>query len=220
MSGGFSAQCSAPSDISEPGQAIPDGGFPAFVSDSLVISGGLSITDVNVGVVTTHTWIGDVHHIVENPGTVQSALWVGNCDVGPFLGIDTEFDDEGTATFCNSTGPTPAPNDGNGNIVPLGGPPLSVYDGTDPNGTWTMFSSDDFPADTGTLDLWYLRFNDLDFPSVCGDDDDDDGGPLTTLCHCPPGLGGASCHTITVGGHAADAHLANHGWDSTGECNE
>ncbi len=188
------------------------------IGDSLVVSGEPAITDVNVGVVINHTWIGDLIVVVEHPNTNQSGLWSQNCNVGAFAGIDVEFDDEGTAQFCNSTGPTPAPNDGNGNIVALGGPALSIYDGTDPNGTWTMFSADDFSADTGFLDLWYLRFNDSPFPSICGEGSDDDSGPFTTLCHCPPGLAGESCHTITVGGHAADAHLANHGWDYLGEC--
>jgi len=204
---------------SAPNQAIPDGGFPTFVADSLVVSGGPAISDVNVGVVYTHTWIGDLHTVVEHPNSTQLLLWPGACDGGQFQDIDTEFDDEGTAQFCNATGPTPAPNDGNGNIIPLGGVPLSTLDGTASDGTWRLLSSDDFAADTGTLDFWYLRFNGEAFPNICVPGDDDDAGSFfTTLCHCPPGLAGENCHTITVGGGAADAHLANHGYDYLGEC--
>jgi subtilisin-like proprotein convertase family protein len=217
---GDSTQCEVIPFASAPAQAIPDNSFPTFVSDSITVSGGpAGITDVNVGVVYTHTWIGDIQTVVEAPNTTQLLLWPGACDAGQFQGIDTEFDDEGTAAFCNATGPTPAPNDGNGNIIPLGGTPLSVLDGTDSNGTWTLFSSDDFVGDVGTLDLWYLRFNEEAFPNICvpGTGDDDDSF-FTTLCHCPPGLAGENCHTMTVGGHAGDAHLANHAYDYLGEC--
>lgn len=42
--------------------------------------------------------------------------------------------------------------------------------------------------------------------------------PKVTICHIPPGNPG-NAHTITVGGKAADSHIANHG-DSLGPCGE
>jgi hypothetical protein len=35
---------------------------------------------------------------------------------------------------------------------------LSVFDGTDPNGTWLLYVVDDFPADTGSVAGWSLTF--------------------------------------------------------------
>jgi len=42
--------------------------------------------------------------------------------------------------------------------------------------------------------------------------------PKVTICHIPPGNPG-NAHTITVGGKAADSHVANHG-DTLGPCGE
>jgi len=42
--------------------------------------------------------------------------------------------------------------------------------------------------------------------------------PKVTICHIPPGNPG-NAHTITVGGKAADSHIANHG-DTLGPCGE
>jgi subtilisin-like proprotein convertase family protein len=217
---GDGSTCLVVQNSSAPGLAIPDNGFPNFVVDEIDLAGLPLITDVNVGLQLNHTWIGDIISIVEHPNTNQSGLWNFNCGGPSFQGIDTEFDDEGTAQFCNPGGPTPAPNDGNGNIVALGGPDLSQFDGTSPDGTWRLLTADNFPADIGTVELWYLRFNDLGFAELCIEQppDDDDDSFFTTLCHCPPGLGGQGCHTITVGGFAADAHLGNHSFDSVGEC--
>ena len=42
--------------------------------------------------------------------------------------------------------------------------------------------------------------------------------PKVTICHIPPGNPG-NAHTITVGGRAADSHMANHG-DTLGPCRD
>jgi subtilisin-like proprotein convertase family protein len=145
---------------STPNLAIPDGvaadvcGSP--VSDSITVPDSFSIKDVNVGVQITHSWIGDLNVSVEYDGT-PIGLWQRNCDVAPFFDIDTFFDDEGTAQFCNPSGPTPAPGDGNGRIIPLGGTPLSIYDDADAQGDWTLTLEDCYPADAGTLDHWSLE---------------------------------------------------------------
>ena len=46
--------------------------------------------------------------------------------------------------------PSPAPS-------PSGGSALSVFDGTDPNGTWKLYVVDDAGIDSGLLHRWALR---------------------------------------------------------------
>ncbi|MBF0274661.1 MAG: hypothetical protein HQK84_05465 [Nitrospinae bacterium] len=45
-------------------------------------------------------------------------------------------------------------------------------------------------------------------------------GSKTTICHCPPGLGGQSCKTLSVGSSAVSSHTGNHSYDHTGACTE
>jgi hypothetical protein len=48
--------------------------------------------------------------------------------------------------------PSPAPS-------PSGGSALSVFDGTDPNGTWKLYVVDDAGVDSGRLRRWALRIS-------------------------------------------------------------
>lgn len=207
--------CRPTYDSSTPALAIPDNGFPAFVSDTVYVSGG-TIDDVDVFVRTLHSWIGDLHHIVESPSGTQVTLWAGNCDDGPYFGIEAVFDDDGTAGSCNPDGPTPAADDGNGRIRPQGGVPLSAFNGSSAEGLWTLHSADDFPGDAGALAAWSVRINNEAAGTVCDPEDTPgsaDGN--VTICHCRPG---GACHTMTVTRQAADAHLNNHGADEPGAC--
>jgi subtilisin-like proprotein convertase family protein len=52
----------------------------------------------------------------------------------------------------NDSWPSPAPS-------PSGGSALSVFDGTDPNGTWKLYVVDDAQVDSGLLRRWSLRIS-------------------------------------------------------------
>lgn len=169
--------------------AIPDGGPGAaagpVATQDIIVPGSVSIADINVNVVISHSWIGDLIFSITNPANQTIDLWVQACNNGQYSGIATAFDDEGTAAFCNPAGPTPDPTDGNGNIIPLGGTPLSVFDGQDAGGTWTFSINDNFANDTGSLDQWSLDITegvaqcdncgDVVDPGDEEDEEDDDG---------------------------------------------
>jgi hypothetical protein len=182
------------------------------------VPGSALVLDLNVGVEIDHSWIGDLIFGVakksgQGAGTAID-LWVQACNTAQFEGISTQFDDEGTAVFCNPNGPTPDPGDGNGNIPPLGGDPLSLFDGIDAQGVWSFTINDNFAGDTGSLDQWSLEITTGE--SNCPlPEPPDNGNGQVCICHFPPG-NPENAHTICIGEPAVDTHLG-HG-DTLGGC--
>ena len=191
---------------------IPDG-TGQFVDHTITVQGSGIINDVNVAMTITHTWIGDLQ--VDLSHGLTQTLWSRQC--GSTDNINSTADDEYNSLLCDeiAAGPLwdirwpPA-------IGGLG--PLSVFDGMDRQGDWTISLADFVGSDSGTLDYWALQFNDEEFPSICQGDD----APDDTICHCPDGHCnegvGTHCRTITIGAPAVDAHLSQHACDYLGPC--
>ncbi|MFM9949804.1 MAG: reprolysin-like metallopeptidase [Saprospiraceae bacterium] len=108
------------------------------------------VTDVNLPVLKgTHDWINDLQFSLISPSGTTSALLGPICwDEDHF---DIRFDDQATATY--NTIPCP-PTDG-GVYQPRS--PLSVFNGTDPEGAWTLRVFDSWAADGGELTDWSLE---------------------------------------------------------------
>ena len=97
----------------------------------------------------THTFVGDLEITLVGPGGSPSATLVNNRGSGGDNFVDTVFDDEaatpiagGAAPFTDSFRPET---------------PLSVFDGVDQAGTWTLRVADQAGQDTGTLTAWGMR---------------------------------------------------------------
>jgi subtilisin-like proprotein convertase family protein len=139
---------------SSPSAAIPDNNA-AGVSDTIT-SSAFTIVDLDVELEITHTWIGDLRVGVEHNGTPVT-LWLRNCTSTD--DIMATADDEGTETMCApiNAGPSNsvfyAPGLANGSTSFL-----ADFDGMNAGGEWKITIDDNFPADTGTLDSWSLRF--------------------------------------------------------------
>lgn len=215
---GDDTTCLVVDNASSPALPIPDGAA-TFVCDDIEVAGSLIINDVNVIMTITHTWIGDLEVAVDHNGTFLT-LWFHQC--GSTDNINSTADDEYNSTLCSEIAGGP--------LLDIRWPPaigglgpLSVYDGMDAAGTWSLCVADTFPADTGTLDFWALQFNDETFPSIC-----DEQVELEGLCHCPPGhnvyddngvcIENNHCRTINVADAAIPAHLGNHSCDYVGPC--
>jgi subtilisin-like proprotein convertase family protein len=142
--------------------AIPDGN-PTGVTSTIEVTpfGGLMIDDLDIGFVGTHSWIGDliatVNHgatsvaFLDRPGVPASTF--GCSGLNPNVVADDEGTDGSLESSCvNGADPGyPVPG---GHYTPNS--PLSVYDGTDASGTWTLTVSDNATPDSGTLDSWSL----------------------------------------------------------------
>ena len=126
--------------------AIPD---PGTLTSSLVVAGlTLPISDVDVTVSITHTWVSDLTLTLISPSgrRIQLASAIG--DSGDNF-TATIFDDEATTAIGSGTPPF------TGRFRPA--QPLSVLDGENGNGTWSLEMNDSTGSDAGTLTAWSVR---------------------------------------------------------------
>jgi extracellular elastinolytic metalloproteinase len=138
-----------------PNLPVPDNA-PAGVNDVFNVTATGILADLDVKLVITHTWPGDLKvtlakggpptTLFDRPGVPASTF---GCSTD---NVDVVVNDEGTGTIeamCN-----PAPPGIGGNAV--GTSPLSAFDGQNINGAWTLNVSDLAAADLGTLVSWCL----------------------------------------------------------------
>jgi subtilisin-like proprotein convertase family protein len=176
--------------VANPAVAIPDN-TPAGVNNTINVAGLLTVSDVNVDIGINHTWVSDLIIRVTGPTGLSQGLWNQVC--GSTDNINATADDAGTETFCApiNSGPIdsvfyPPELAGDG--------PLSIFNGTQAQGDWTLNVSDNFAADFGTLNQWSLHFIEgapicapFECPTTggaggaggtggCPDDEDEDGG--------------------------------------------
>ncbi len=155
---------------SAPNLAIPDSGA---TSDTISIPSGGPLTDLNVYLDVSHTWVGDLAFSLQHvdTGTTAGILDRPGVPASTFgcsgNNIDATLDDEGTdgdaETTCLAGDPTLS-----GSLVP-GDPPstslLAAFDGENLSGDWLLSISDNAGGDTGTLNQWCLAAE-IDFPNI------------------------------------------------------
>ncbi len=155
---------------SAPNLAIPDSGA---TSDTISIPSGGPLTDLNVYLDVSHTWVGDLafslQHvdtgttagILDRPGVPASTFGCSGNNIGATL--DDEGTDGDAETTCLAGDPTLS-----GSLVP-GDPPstslLAAFDGENLSGDWLLSISDNAGGDTGTLNQWCLAAE-IDFPNI------------------------------------------------------
>jgi subtilisin-like proprotein convertase family protein len=136
--------------------SLPSADVPVTVSDvgtptvtsTLAIPITGTITDVNViGLIGTHSWIADLTFTISGPTGASSTLFANTCFNED--NYDCSFDDAAAA------GALPCPPVGGGIYQPA--TPLSVFNGTAANGTWTLTVDDAANQDGGDLTGWGLE---------------------------------------------------------------
>jgi Ca2+-binding RTX toxin-like protein len=147
--------------------AVPDN---STVTSSIVVTGHAPLTDLNVtlnGVSAENP--DDLDVMLEGPTGVTVLLVSdagGNDDVG---NISLSFDDAAVSEVPNA-GPIPSgtykpTNYGGGDSLVANATTLSAFNGTDPNGTWTLHVADDHNNGATSLGAgWTLR---LQPPPTC-----------------------------------------------------
>lgn len=135
-----------------PALAIPDNnltGVSSTLSVPPIILG--AITDLNVKVRLTHSFIGDLRlSLTDGSGTPVVRL-INNPTACSGDNMDTSFDDEGAVFACT-----------NANVPAVGAGPfrsldlLSGFDSRPISGNWRLAVVDSAGTDIGTLDRWCL----------------------------------------------------------------
>jgi len=189
--------------------AINDGAAPAAATpypSNVVVSGqGSHVCSVKVGLYgLSHAFPDDIDILLGGPAAGNSILM---SDVGggnAAVNLDLELDDAAGASLPDAgplvsgffrptnvdpgTGteswPAPAP-------APLGGSALAVFDGTDPNGTWSLYVVDDEAGDFGSIAGGWCLF----VATACASGAECDDGDPCTLDTCA----GSGCQHTALG---------------------
>ena len=132
--------------------AISASGTPTITS-TLNIPSGVTISDVNVTMNITHTWINDLSATLTSPTGTVITLFANQCSPSASINnIVATFDDAGVALVCGN-------NPGiSGTVIPAQA--LSAFNGQSSTGIWTLTVLDAFNQDGGSLNSWSLN--------VCG----------------------------------------------------
>ena len=120
--------------------AIPDNNT-TFTVRSINVPTTSNISDVNLAVNLTHTYVSDLQIILQGPmvTTTQSTVFSQSCTSNN--NINATFDDQGTGIVCAPTI--------TGNVTPS--TPLSIFNGLNPNGNWLVGIRDVGATDTGNV---------------------------------------------------------------------
>jgi subtilisin-like proprotein convertase family protein len=122
------------------GFAIPDDD-PAFTVRSINVPTTTNISDVNLAVNLTHTYVEDLQIVLQGPmtTTTQSTVFSQSCTNND--NINATFDDQGAGIVCATTI--------TGNVTPS--TPLSIFNGLNPNGNWLVAIRDVGTGDSGNV---------------------------------------------------------------------
>lgn len=162
----------------------------ATVNSVRVISGvSGNVTDVDVTINITHTYVADLDIFLIGPNGTRVELTTDNGGSGDNF-TNTIFDDSASTSITSVTS-TQAPF--SNRYRPEGS--LATLNGISPNGTWTLEVTDDAGADVGSLVAWSLTISTGEAVAVSGSTGD----------YLLPGLpaGTISVRQVTQSGYQA-----------------
>jgi hypothetical protein len=148
----------------EPDLRIPDHDLDG-VTDTIVLPAmpGVVVTNLEVSLLTSHTWVSDLRYELTHVDTGTSAkildFWTVVCDPfdccpGDDLDVVLADDHVSNPLFGCIDQQVPTLQ---GEFHPHPDP-LSTFDGEELGGTWSLMVGDDASGDTGTLTGWCLYF--------------------------------------------------------------
>ncbi len=153
--------------ITQPGSSGTGDPYPSEINVSGIEYGFLKVTVTLTGL--SHTSSNDLNILLVGPQGQQCVLMsdVGSSD--ELVDVEYVFDDDGPAMTTSganpsgtyaptNNGPTdnwPSPGPGS---VTQPGPALSIFNGTDADGAWSLYYNDDASGDSGSLDSWSITF--------------------------------------------------------------
>ena len=124
------------------------------VSTTITISQNVAITDLNLRLDISHSYVGDMIITLTSPGgTASSIVFNGDVDGCSGDNLVTLFDDTSiNSLVCNLGG------DAFPEVDYIPSNPLSVFNGELTQGDWTLSIEDTFNQDPGVLNSWGLEY--------------------------------------------------------------
>ena len=119
-----------------------------FISSVTLVSTNL-VTDVNVTVNISHTWVNDMTISLISPTGIEIQLVSRPCSYASLLNITATFDDSGNTLVC-ATDPAIL-----GTVKPI--QLLSGFNGQPINGVWKLKVLDPYDEDGGSINSWSLN---------------------------------------------------------------
>lgn len=138
------------------GVSIPDGSSSG-VDDTGIVANSGTLTDLDVSIDISHTWVGDLVVTLTNESTGASVILIDQPGVPADTygcsgdNISAVLDDEAGNPVEDECGSNPAIS---GTLIPNN--LLSGFDGLELNGSWTLNVADVVGSFTGTFDSWCL----------------------------------------------------------------
>ncbi len=173
------AALAAPSTlvVTNPAPVSPPDNTPAGVTSQVTVAGqtGL-VTDVDVtlnGV--TSTYLDDIDVVLAGPNGKIVTLMSDACGGTDVTDLSIKLDDEASAGLpdsdpCVSGSYFPSSNEADDPPFPApNAPALSAFDGSSPNGNWTLYVADDAAPDTTTINGGFtltIQVSDKTAPTV------------------------------------------------------
>lgn len=124
---------------------ISSSGTPTITS-TIDIGDGVDITDINIQINITHTWVNDLDITITSPNGTVVELTTDNGANNTQNYTDTIFDDQAGISITSGSAPF------TGSYAPEG--LLGDFNGESSFGTWTLTVTDDTNLDGGTLNSW------------------------------------------------------------------
>ena len=148
--GSFNTTCETYQATDIP-KAVPDAN-PSGIESVLNVSDAFEVSDVNLNLDITHSWLWDLQIYLKAPNGEEVLVYDRSCgssDV-PRKNINAIFDDEATATICNNALPAIS-----GITKPIN--LLSALNGGSSQGDWKLRVVDNSSGDTGTINSWSIE---------------------------------------------------------------
>ncbi|XLS29575.1 reprolysin-like metallopeptidase [Flavobacteriaceae bacterium M23B6Z8] len=160
-------------------KTFPSGDVPVTISDtgtpteiaSVFVPDDLPITDINVTLNITHSFISDLRITLVSPAGTEVVLFAFDCNDSENMQVT--YDDDGINPVCGSN---PALT---GTLIPLQA--LSTFNGESSRGNWALIVEDTFDFDGGAINTFDLEVcaGGIFLPDADGD------GVLDVNDNCP-----------------------------------
>ena len=135
----------------------------ATASVPIVVTGGLTIGDLNVALNISHTYIQDFKVKLTGPASIGSPVIILlDQPCGDNDNVNCTMDDSGIAVACGTTVPALT-----GSVIPS--QTLTALNGLIADGTWTLTVDDPYNGDGGTINSVKLQICNIQVPLAIED---------------------------------------------------